>query len=70
VPEGNERPYSQPCVPGTHAEVLWKRPAAEILAAGEPLKSQVELLISIKGVTPLIALAFMADVADIRRFRI
>ena len=33
------------------------------------LQSQVELLISIKGVTPLIALAFLADVADGRRFR-
>ena len=56
-------------------QVLWKvaeskeRLATEILLAGEPLKSQVELLISIKGVTPLIALAFLADVADIRRFR-
>jgi transposase len=56
-------------------EVLWRveeakeRLVAEILLAGEPLKSQVELLISIKGVTPLIALAFLADVADIRRFR-
>jgi transposase len=37
--------------------------------AGEALKSQVELLISIKGVTPLIALAFLGDVADVRRFR-
>jgi len=42
---------------------------AEILIAGESLKSQVELLISIKGVTPLIALAFLADMADIRRFK-
>ena len=56
-------------------QVLWRveeakeRLAAEILLAGEPLRSQVELLISIKGVTPLIALAFLADVADIRRFR-
>jgi len=56
-------------------QVLWKvveakgRLATEILLAGEALKSQVELLISIKGVTPLIALAFLADVADIRRFR-
>ena len=56
-------------------QVLWKaeeakeRLATEILVAGEPLKSQVELLISIKGITPLIALAFLADVADIRRFR-
>jgi transposase len=56
-------------------QVLWKveeakeRLATEILLAGEPLKNDVELLISIKGVTPLIALAFLADVADIRRFR-
>jgi transposase len=56
-------------------QVLWKveeakeRLATEILLAGEPLRSQVELLISIKGVTPLIALAFLADVADIQRFK-
>jgi len=37
--------------------------------AGEALKSQVELLISIKGVAPLIVLAFPADVADVRGFR-
>ena len=51
-------------------QVLWKvaeakeRLATEILLAGEPVKPQVELLISIKGVTPLIALAFLADVAE------
>ena len=28
----------------------------------------MELLISIKGITPLIALASLADVADVRRF--
>jgi len=56
-------------------QVLWKiveakeRLATEILLVGEPLKSQVELLISIKGVTPLIAFAFLADVGDVRRFR-
>ena len=56
-------------------QVLWRveeakgRLAAEILLAGEPLRSQVELLISIKGVTPLFALASMADVADVQRFR-
>jgi transposase len=56
-------------------KILWKvaeskqRLATEMLLAGEPLKSHVELFISIKGVTPLIALAFLADVADIRRFR-
>ena len=57
------------------AILVWKveevkeRLAGEILLAGEALQSQVELLISIKGVTPLIALAFLADVADGRRFR-
>jgi transposase len=46
-----------------------ERLARAIQLTGEPLRKQVELLISIKGVTPLIALAFLADVADIRRFR-
>ena len=56
-------------------QILWKveeakeRMAGEILLAGEPLERQVELPIGIKGGTPLIALAFLADVADIRRFR-
>lgn len=55
-------------------QVLWKaaeareRLASEISLVGEPLKNQAELLISITGVTPLIVLAFLADVADIRRF--
>ncbi len=40
----------------------------EILKAGEFLRDQVELLISIKGVSPLVALAFLADVGDIHRF--
>jgi len=46
-----------------------ERLATEILLAGEPLRSQVELLISIKGVTLLVALAFLADVADVQRVR-
>ncbi len=72
--EMNVSPASRVCLELT-LHVLWKveeakeRLATEILLAGEPLRSQVELLISIKGVTPLIALAFLADVADIRRFR-
>ncbi len=41
----------------------------EILRIGEPLKEDVELLISIRGITPLTALAFLADVGDIRRFK-
>ncbi len=55
-------------------ELLWKtteqkeRIHNEILLAGEPLKDQVEILMSIRGVSALIALAFLADVGDIRRF--
>ena len=41
----------------------------EIILTGEPLQDDVNLLITIKGVTPLIALAFLADVADINRFK-
>ena len=41
----------------------------EILRIGEPLKEQVELLITIRGITPLTALAFLADVGDIHRFK-
>lgn len=56
-------------------KLLWKiqetkeQLARSILLAGEPLKSQVELLISIKGITPLSALAFLADIGDVNRFK-
>lgn len=40
----------------------------EICRAGQPLEAEVKVLISIRGVTPLLALAFLADVGDIRRF--
>jgi transposase len=40
----------------------------EILRFGEFLQNQVELLMSIKGVSPLVALAFLSDVGDINRF--
>ncbi len=40
----------------------------EIYKAGISLKEKVKLLITIKGVTPLFALAFLADVGDITRF--
>ncbi len=40
----------------------------EISQAGRPLKEEVKLLISIRGVTPLLALAFLAEVGDIKRF--
>lgn len=39
-----------------------------IYHAGRPLRLQVELLIGIRGVTPLLALVFLAEVGDIRRF--
>jgi transposase len=42
--------------------------AKEIIKAGEFLQDQVRLLISIKGVSPLVALAFLSDVGDINRF--
>ncbi len=41
----------------------------EILQAGKPFEAQVKLLLSIRGVTPLLALAFLSEVGDIRRFR-
>jgi transposase len=47
-----------------HKKVL----IAEIIKTGEYLKESVELLISIKGVSPFVALAFLADIGDINRF--
>jgi transposase len=41
----------------------------EISRAGQPLEAEVKLLISIRGVTPLLALAFLADAGDIQRFK-
>jgi transposase len=41
----------------------------EILYAGEPLQQEVRRLITIKGITPLTALAFLADVGDVTRFK-
>jgi transposase len=41
---------------------------AELYQAGRPLEDEVKLLISIRGVTPLLALAFLAEVGDIKRF--
>ena len=55
-------------------ELLWRieeekeRIRKEILLTGEPLKGAVKLLITIKGITPLVALAFLADIGDIERF--
>jgi transposase len=56
-------------------EVLWKVEGLknnlkkEILLAGEPFAAEVKLLISVRGIMPLNALAFLADVADIGRFK-
>jgi transposase len=41
----------------------------EIYQAGRPLEAEVKLLISIRGVTPLLALAFLSEVGDVTRFR-
>jgi len=41
----------------------------EIYRVGQPLEDQVRLLIGIRGVTPLLALGFLSEVGDIRRFR-
>ena len=43
--------------------------AKEIFYAGKPFEKEVKLLISIKGITPLSALAFLSDVGDVRRFK-
>jgi len=56
-------------------ELLWhvlekkEKLVKEILRIGEPLKEKVGLLITIRGITPLTALAFLADVGDIYRFK-
>jgi transposase len=56
-------------------EILWKvleqkeQLAKEIFYAGKPFEKQVKLLISIKGITPLSALAFLSDVVDVIRFK-
>jgi len=59
----------------TNLEVLWKVEEQknglkkEILLAGDPFADEVKLLITVRGITPLTALAFLADVADIKRFK-
>lgn len=58
----------------TSLELLWnvldmKQEIKEaIIITSEPLKEKVELLISIHGVSLISALAFLADVGDIKRF--
>ena len=56
-------------------ELLWnvqeqkEQLAKEIFYVGKPFEKEVMLLISIKGITPLSALAFLSDVGDVRRFK-
>ncbi len=56
-------------------DILWILEAKKeqlkekIYKTGEPYKGEVILLISIKGVTPLLALSFLSDVADVKRFK-
>jgi len=56
-------------------ELLWKLEenkellGREIILAGEPFQNEVKLLMTIKGITPLTALAFLSDIGDIRRFK-
>ncbi len=56
-------------------DILWKAInqkeilTREIMRAGAPFQDKVKILISIKGITPLSALAFLADVGDIKRFK-
>lgn len=45
------------------------RLTGEIVAHSEPLAEQIELLVTIPGVTPLTAAAFLADIGDITRFK-
>jgi transposase len=56
-------------------DILWKVEEKkklltnEIIKAGISFEKEVKLLISIKGITPLSALAFLSDVGDVRRFK-
>lgn len=56
-------------------DILWtliekkNKIVQEILFAGEGFQKQVLLLITIRGITPLVALAFLSDVGDITRFK-
>jgi transposase len=56
-------------------DLLWTRGkktedvVREILSTAECFREQVELLITIRGITPRTALAFLSDVGDISRFK-
>ena len=56
-------------------DILWKANSQkeiltrEIMREGTTFHEKVKILISIKGITPLSAPAFLADVGDIKRFK-
>jgi len=56
-------------------ELLWKvqeekeKIRKEILVVGEPLKEAMKMLMTIKGVAPIVALAFLTDIGDVKRFK-
>ena len=43
--------------------------AERIVFASAPLAEQIKLLVTISGITPLTAAAFLADIGDITRFK-
>ncbi|AHC16458.1 IS110 family transposase [Salinispira pacifica] len=55
-------------------DLLWtiteskERLSRKIVEASTPLDEQIQLLITIPGITPLTAAAFLADVGDVHRF--
>ena len=43
--------------------------AERIVVASAPLAEQIKLLVTIPGMTPITAAAFLADIGDVRRFK-
>ena len=44
------------------------KPSETIVVHSAPLAEQITLLVTIPGITPLTAAAFLADIGDVRRF--
>ena len=55
--------------PTVNLEEQKKEIKKKILLAVEPFSYEVKLLITVRGIIPLSALAFLADVADIERLK-
>lgn len=55
--------------------ILWKVAEQKkklrdaIIAAGAPFEDSVKILITIRGITAFLALAFLADIGDVQRFK-